>query len=107
MRGAVAEHLAVLGAELRTARLRAGLTQEDVAHRAAVSRQLVSRIESGHPTGEIAAVVAVAAALGHRLAAVPPSPPNTGEQAAHDLIQRLREHPEEFTRDIADAPRRP
>lgn len=87
------EQLAQIGAQLKDARLRAGLAQDEVGRRAGVSRQLLSRIESGHPHGEIAAVVAVANALDYRLAVVPKQPPNTGEQAALDLIERLRARP--------------
>jgi hypothetical protein len=44
------------------------------AAHAGVSRQLVARIEAGHPTGEVAAVV-VAAALGYILDVYIPSTP--------------------------------
>lgn len=38
----------MLGRELRAARLRAGLTQEDLAHAAAVDRSYISELENGH-----------------------------------------------------------
>jgi transcriptional regulator with XRE-family HTH domain len=50
------DYLAALGAQLHAARTNAGITQGEVAARAGVSRQLVARIEAGHPTGEVAAV---------------------------------------------------
>lgn len=89
----VHEHLAQLGAQLRHARMQAGLTLEDVGQRAGVSRQLLSKIESGHPHGEIGAVAAVASALNYRLAVAPRKKPNRGEQGALDLIARLRSAP--------------
>lgn len=86
----VTEQLAQLGAQLQAARMAANLSQTELGQRAGVSRQLISRIEAGHPTGEIAAVVAVANALDHRLTAVPRKKPNRGEKAALDLINQLR-----------------
>ncbi|MFT4294514.1 MAG: helix-turn-helix domain-containing protein [Micropruina sp.] len=52
-----------LGARLRLRRESMGLTQGDVAARAGVTRQLVSRIEHGHPRAEIGGVIAVVRAL--------------------------------------------
>ena len=86
----VREILAGLGSSLRYARLQAGLTQSEVSRLAGVSRQLVSRIENGHPSGEIAAVVAVASALGQRLTVVDEVPLNESEQAALDLVNELQ-----------------
>lgn len=63
------EQLIAIGAVLRDARIKAYLTQSDVAERAGVSRQLVGRIEQGL-NGEISAYVAVASALNHRLGLV-------------------------------------
>jgi HTH-type transcriptional regulator / antitoxin HipB len=64
-----------LGAALRNARIEAGLTQDELGDRAGVSRQLVSRVESGSPRGEVGRVAQVAAALGYRLTIVPRKPP--------------------------------
>ncbi|MFT4216865.1 MAG: helix-turn-helix domain-containing protein [Micropruina sp.] len=52
-----------LGARLRLRRESMGLTQGDVAARAGVTRQLVSRIEHGHPRAEWGGVIAVVRAL--------------------------------------------
>ncbi len=65
----VQEQLEAVGAVLREARVKAYMTQSDVAERAGVSRQLVGRIEQGL-NGEISAYVAVAGALNHRFALV-------------------------------------
>ncbi len=86
----VREILAGLGSALRYARIQAGLTQSEVSRLAGVSRQLVSRIENGHPSGEIAAVVAVASALGQRLTVVDEVPLNESELAALDLVKELQ-----------------
>ena len=64
-----------LGAALRNARIEAGLTQDELGDRAGVSRQLVSRAESGSPRGEVGRVAQIAAALGYRLVITPRKPP--------------------------------
>lgn len=71
----VDRQLAHLGAALRNVRIEAGLTQDELGARAGVSRQLVSRVESGNPRGELGRVAQVAAALGYRLTVVPRKPP--------------------------------
>jgi transcriptional regulator with XRE-family HTH domain len=63
----VDRQLMQLGAALRNARIEAGLTQDELGDRAGVSRQLVSRVESGSPRGEVGRVAQIAAALGYRL----------------------------------------
>lgn len=88
MPGLIAEVLAGIGAQLRHARLNAGLTQQDVANRAGVSRQLVSRIENGL-NGEISAFIAVASALDCRIGVAEEVPLNDAEQAAIDLAHQL------------------
>ncbi len=40
-----------VGDRLRNARLDAGLTQEDLGHRAGVSRSVLQRLERGDPEG--------------------------------------------------------
>lgn len=86
--------LTQLGAALRNARVEAGLTQDELGDRAGVSRQLVSRVESGSPRGEVGRVAQVAAALGYRLAIVPRKPPKPTNdrktvKAYMDEINRL------------------
>lgn len=86
--------LAQLGAALRRARLDAGLTQQQLARLAGISRQLVSRVEAGNPHGEVGGVVEVAAALGLRLTVAPKAQraaPSEDQRAIQDLITRMRE----------------
>jgi len=83
------ESLAQLGAELRFARIKAGLTQADISAAAAVSRQLVNRVENGH-NGEISSYLAVAKALGLSLKVVAPPALNASERAAADLFGELQ-----------------
>lgn len=90
MAGLIEEVLAGIGAQLRHARVAAGLTQQDVANRAGVSRQLVGRIENGL-NGEISAFIAVANALDYRLGVTEEVPLNDAEQAALDLINQLQQ----------------
>lgn len=84
------EVLAGIGAQLRYARIHAGLTQQDVANRAGVSRQLVGRIENGL-NGEISAFIAVANALDYRLGVAEEVPLNDAEQAAIDLMNQIQQ----------------
>ncbi|WP_231108820.1 helix-turn-helix domain-containing protein [Mycobacterium avium] len=90
MVGLIDEVLAGIGAQLRHARITAGLTQQHVANRSGVSRQLVGRIENGC-NGEISAFIAVANALEYRLGVTEQVPFNDAEQAALDLINRLQQ----------------
>lgn len=53
-----------LGRYLRSQRLAAGLTQADLAQRAAVSRRWLYDLEAGKPTAEIGLVLKVVGALG-------------------------------------------
>lgn len=52
-----------LGAALRQARRKAGLTQMQVADALGFSHQWISEIESGKPNARIGAILEVAAAL--------------------------------------------
>jgi len=61
---AVAEVLARLGANIRTARIRRRLTQEDVARRVGVSRFVVAEVERGKPGTGIAAYLGALWVLG-------------------------------------------
>ncbi|SCX31486.1 Transcriptional regulator, contains XRE-family HTH domain [Mycolicibacterium fluoranthenivorans] len=88
----MAETLAQIGAQLRRVRIQAGLTQQDVAFRANVSRQLVGRIENGL-NGEVSAYVAVASVLDHRFTVVQEVPLNDHELAALELIDKLQAPP--------------
>ena len=53
-----------LGAEMRRLRLAAGLTQQQLADAAGVSRRWVSLCEKGHPGAELGNLMRVARALG-------------------------------------------
>jgi len=81
-----------LGVTLRNARLKAGLSQDELGELAGVSRQLVSRVEAGNPRGEIGRVAQIAAALGYRLSAAPRTShaPSRDQQAVNELIGRLQ-----------------
>lgn len=90
----VDRQLTQLGAALRNARIEAGLTQDELGDRAGVSRQLVSRVESGSPRGEVGRVAQIAAALGYRLTVTPRKPPKSTNdrktvKAYLDEINRL------------------
>jgi transcriptional regulator with XRE-family HTH domain len=91
----VDRQLTQLGATLRNARIEAGLTQDELGTRAGVSRQLVSRIESGSPRGEVGRVAQVAAALGYRLAVVArtPTKPTQDRQAVKAYLDQLNRQP--------------
>ena len=52
-----------LGSRLRLRREHLGLTQQQVAEDAGISRQLVVKIEQGHPRAELGKVMAVVKAL--------------------------------------------
>jgi transcriptional regulator with XRE-family HTH domain len=55
--------LADFGARVRAARLRAGLSQEELAHRAGLDRTYVSGVERGRRNISLANICRVAAAL--------------------------------------------
>lgn len=55
---------AELGRALRARRISQGLTQQELAERAHVSRPWLVRLEGGHPSAELGLVIAVARALG-------------------------------------------
>lgn len=56
-----------IGTAVRDWRLRAGLTQSEVASRAGVSRAWVVKFEDGHPRAELHLVFAVVRAVGAEL----------------------------------------
>ncbi|WP_454850580.1 helix-turn-helix transcriptional regulator [Promicromonospora soli] len=57
-----------LGIGLKTARLKAGMTQAELAARSGVSRRTIINVENGHPTGEIGRIITIARALGLAIA---------------------------------------
>ena len=63
---AVREALERLGRNIRTARLRRKLPQEDLARRVGVSRFVIAAIEKGKPSTAIAAYLGALWALGLR-----------------------------------------
>jgi hypothetical protein len=60
-----------LGATLREARRRAGLTQRQLAERAGTSKAAVARYESGRVTPDLATFARLVEACGHQLAVTP------------------------------------
>lgn len=84
MSGAVTNSYA-LGARLRQIREQLDLTQAEVSERSGVSRQLLVKIERGHPRAEIGKVLAILRALGRGLA----MEPVTDAPAAIDLDELL------------------
>ncbi|RSS51354.1 helix-turn-helix domain-containing protein [Streptomyces sp. WAC01280] len=57
-----------LGEQIRAARMRAGLTQEAVAHRCQMERPNYNRIEQGHASATADTLFLIADALGVPLA---------------------------------------
>ncbi|GAB6875419.1 substrate-binding domain-containing protein [Thermaerobacter litoralis] len=78
----------VVAAALREARLRLGLTQQELATRAGVTRQAIGAIEAGQMTPSLAVALRLARALGCRV---------------EDLF-RLEEPPPEVVVELAPAP---
>lgn len=66
---------------LRELRLAAGLTQEELARRAGVSRQLVGAVETGRHLPRVDAALAIAAALQVEVGAIFP-----GDTTARDIV---------------------
>lgn len=56
----------MLGAELRKARLRAGLTQQDVAGKASIDRAYISEIERGRAMPSVERFLRICEAIGIR-----------------------------------------
>lgn len=75
-----------LGQAIRDARLQAGLTQQQLAQRAGVSRAWLARVESGHRKAEIEYVLRTVAAVGLSLA-LAETPPDDTDPA---LVEALR-----------------
>lgn len=56
-----------LGQQLRAARLAAGLTQEELAHRIDLDRPSVVRVEAGQVDSRLSTLIRVAGAVGLRV----------------------------------------
>lgn len=80
-----------LGASLREARVRAGLTQQQAADAAGVGRRFVVVVEGGHERAELGKVLRLAAAVGLRLDAGP-RPGDAAGDSGLDLDQLLDEY---------------
>jgi HTH-type transcriptional regulator/antitoxin HipB len=79
-----------LGAALRQARLRAGLTQAELAARAEVSRAFVVGIEAGNrPGAELQRVLALVRALEHTMTLTPTLETKSFAAALDDLLAGL------------------
>lgn len=76
---------AELGRAVREARLRAGLTQEEAANRAAVSRRWFIDLERGHSNAQLGKVLHTMATLGLGLEVVPVSLPQ--RNSLDDLVE--------------------
>ena len=75
----------VLTTAIITERRRQNLTQADLAQRAGVTRQLISRIERGHPHAEIGPILKLVEALGLQIT-VTPAPTYTDVDAYLDAV---------------------
>ena len=78
---------AELGSVVREARLRAGLTQEDAAHKAAVSRRWLIDLERGHSNAQLGKVLHMWAVLGLGIEVVPVSIPE--RNSLDDLVESV------------------
>ncbi|MDA8298062.1 MAG: helix-turn-helix transcriptional regulator [Actinomycetota bacterium] len=61
---------AELGKTIARLRQRAGLRQEDLADRAGIRREYLSKIESGHATEQLRSLFMILRALGNEFAVV-------------------------------------
>lgn len=82
-----------VGALVRDARRRRGLTQDQLAGRAGVTRRWLSALESGKASVELGLVLATLDVLGVTLAAAesPPAPGGVATVGAVDLDEVLAE----------------
>jgi HTH-type transcriptional regulator/antitoxin HipB len=74
-----------LGQAIRDVRLEAGLTQQQLADRAGLSRAWLARVESGHRKAELEYLMRTVAALGLSLALAPTPPDDTEPSLAEAL----------------------
>ncbi len=75
-----------LGRAIKDARFEAGLTQQQLAERAGISRAWLARVEAGHRKAEIEYLIRAVSALGLSLA-LAPMPPDDSDPA---LVEALR-----------------
>lgn len=78
-----------LGMELRRSRLAAGLTQDELARSAHVSRAWLIRLEQGHANAELSKVFAVVRALGLTLEVSPAPKAQPAEIDLDELLEKL------------------
>lgn len=86
---AVADAVARLGANVSTARMRRRWTLEDVAKKAGVSKETVSRVEAGRLTTSVGAYVAVLWVLGLHHAVSDVAAPESDAEGATLAAARL------------------
>ena len=78
-----------LGATVRDARRAAGLTQQQLATQAGVTRQWLIHLERGHPRAELYLVLDVLNVLGLTLTREPVVELTSDEQAAQQALDEL------------------
>ena len=88
------DFLALIGARIRERRRIAGLTVQELADRAGISRRLMTQIEHGQANPSLVTVTALARALGREAGLLLLDEPfgNVDRLTRQDLIGRLREH---------------
>lgn len=96
-----------IGALIRSARKRAGLSQRDLASRIDVGTRWISVMENGHPTAEIGRVLRALQTLGVDLDADVPdaprssaskTPPRTSSPGLDDLDSIIAAHKQTVSR---------
>ncbi len=90
---------------VRDARLRAGLTQRELARRAETAQSVVARIEGGHTSPTWETLTRLLAAAGFDLDASLAVRPVIGSHMLDDVARILRLTPEERLAEIANASR--
>jgi DNA-binding XRE family transcriptional regulator len=80
---------ASLGAHIRAARIAQGLSQRQLAERAAISRPTLSLLENGHPHGELGLALAVIRALGLQVELTDAQEPTNGLDVLDHLTSPL------------------
>jgi uncharacterized protein len=68
-----------IGETLKSARRRAGMTQQELAQAAAVPQPSIARIESGTVVPRTSTLITLLRATGHRLTVEPTNPSADGE----------------------------